>query len=159
MPLLDAQALAHYPVLAAMLTPALFMTASGTLLTNANNRLARISDRLRAEADGTDTPQQRAERLAMLQKRAVVILHAIRMLQLAIAMFVATSLAIAADAVAHLEMPWLPTGMALIGVALLLGGTLAMWREANLAVASLRLMASRLAAKVARDGGTSADPG
>ena len=39
--------LEHYQILTAMLAPALFMTASASLTLSANNRLARVVDRLR----------------------------------------------------------------------------------------------------------------
>jgi hypothetical protein len=37
----------HYAILTAMLAPALLMAATGSLLLSANNRLARVVDRLR----------------------------------------------------------------------------------------------------------------
>ena len=37
----------HYSILTAMLAPALLMAATGSLLLSANNRLARVVDRLR----------------------------------------------------------------------------------------------------------------
>ena len=42
-----SSSLAHYQILTAMLAPALFMTATSSLIMSANNRLARIVDRLR----------------------------------------------------------------------------------------------------------------
>ena len=41
-------ALSHYAILTAMLAPALLMAATASLLVSANNRLARVVDRLRA---------------------------------------------------------------------------------------------------------------
>lgn len=38
----------HYATLAAMLAPAFFLTATASLLMSANNRLARVVDRLRS---------------------------------------------------------------------------------------------------------------
>ena len=37
----------HYTILTAILAPALLMAATGSLLLSANNRLARVVDRLR----------------------------------------------------------------------------------------------------------------
>ena len=141
----DSAGLTHYPVLSAMLAPALFLTASAALLTNANNRLARISDRLRAVLDESETPGPggRQARLDILRRRSSAILRSIRLLQLAICAFVATSLAISVDAVGELHLPLLPTVLAMIGVGLLFGGTLEMWREATLSVRSLELLIQR----------------
>jgi hypothetical protein len=137
----------HYPLLTAMLAPALFLTACGSLLLNANNRLARISDRLREVLlavlpGGQENPH--AERIDVLRRRAHLILRAIRLLHLAICLFVGTSLCIGIDAAAQLHQPLLPTALAVLGVSMMLAGTLSMWREAGLAVESLELMVSAL---------------
>src|SRR5258706_6724853 len=105
----------HYPLLTAMLAPALFLTACGSLLLNANNRLARISDRLRevlsaARPGGHEDPH--AERIDVLRRRAHLILRAIRLLHVATCLFVGTSLFIGIDAAAQLQLPVLPTGLA-----------------------------------------------
>jgi hypothetical protein len=136
----------HYPLLSAMLAPALFLTASSSLLQNANNRLARISDRLRAELGLASAPAPEnldAERIAGLRRRVMIVLRSIRWLQLAIASFVLTSLAIAVDSAFALGLPQLPAGFAVLGVLLLLTGTLGLWREANLAVDSLNALLDR----------------
>lgn len=141
----DTSSLSHYPVLSAMLAPALFLTASAALLTNANNRFARISDRLRAllaEIEGGDVEYAEARR-DILHRRTSAILRSIRLLQLAICAFVATSLAISVDAVAQLHLPLLPTVLAMLGVVLMFGGTLEMWREAGLSVKSLDMLLER----------------
>ena len=39
-------AVAHYAILTSMLAPALLMAATASLLVSANNRLARVVDRL-----------------------------------------------------------------------------------------------------------------
>ena len=78
----DTSSLGHYPVLSAMLAPALFLTASAALLTNANNRFARISDRLRAllaEIEGGDVEYAEARR-DILHRRTSAILRSIRLL-------------------------------------------------------------------------------
>ena len=41
-------ALNHYQILTSLLAPALLMAATGSLLVSANNRLARVVDRLRS---------------------------------------------------------------------------------------------------------------
>lgn len=127
-----------------MLAPALFLTASGSLLQNANNRLARISDRLRqtdeAVVAGADALEPPAMRYALLRRRAHLVLRALQLLHLAVTAFVLTSLLIAADATfERISFPWLPTTCAVLGASLLLSGSLVLWREARLAVRSLEL--------------------
>jgi hypothetical protein len=73
----------------------------------------------------------------------MIVLRSIRWLQLAIASFVLTSLAIAVDSAFALGLPQLPAGFAVLGVLLLLTGTLGLWREANLAVDSLNALLDR----------------
>ena len=54
----------HYRILTSMLAPALLMAATGSLLISANNRLARVVDRLRAIItllDACDEERPRAE--------------------------------------------------------------------------------------------------
>jgi hypothetical protein len=133
----------HYPMLTAMLAPALFLTATGSLLLNANNRLARISDRLRQElAHLIDNPGPRSSaiRNALLRRRAHTVLAAIRMLHLALCSFVATSLTIGLESVIGSGLKFVPSGLAVVGVTLMLGGGVQLWREANMAVRSLDLM-------------------
>jgi len=135
----------HYPMLTAMLAPALFLTATGSLLLNANNRLARISDRLRQELTHLYTPGEAgppvsAARNDLLRVRAHTVLAAIRLLHLAMCSFVATSLMIGLDAVLGSRYPLVPSGLAVLGVTLMLGGGVQLWREANMAVKSLDLM-------------------
>jgi hypothetical protein len=134
-------------LLSAMLAPAFFLTACGSMLLNANNRLARISDRLREAL--IDLAQKTGhapavERSTVLRARANIILSAIRLLHIAICMFVATSLAIGIEGAMHIAIPLLPTALAVIGVTFLFGGTVQMWREARLSVRSLELMVQRL---------------
>lgn len=132
---------AAYGILTAMLAPALFLTATSSLLMAANTRLARISDRLREELAIVTHVQSRID---LLKRRADLALRAIQLLHLALSSFVLTSLAIALDAAFALHAPIVPTVCAIAGVSLMLGGSLCLWREARLAVRSLQLsLASR----------------
>lgn len=130
----------HYVVLTAMLAPAFFLTATAALLAAANTRLARVVDRLRSlivswEAEAPD----RAERDLQINRhrlRAHLVLRACRMLYVALACFVGTSLALAIDAGLGFRMGALPTLMAVLGVSFLLGASFSLWREVSLAVRS-----------------------
>ena len=133
-------ALSHHAILTAMLAPALLMAATASLLVSANNRLARVVDRLRAlivawEHDAPD----RAERdlqIARHRRRAQLVLRACQMLYAALGGFVGTSLALAADALLGFRLGVVPTALAVLGVLFLLLASLAMWGEVSLSVRS-----------------------
>ncbi len=88
----------NHAVLAAMLAPAFFLTATASLLLSANNRLARIIDRartlLRELADVEDQAERALyeRRIALQRQRSLNILRAGQLLYAAISCFVGTSL-------------------------------------------------------------------
>ena len=135
----------HYGILLAMLAPALFMTATASLLQSANNRLARVVDRLRTLMRDSALPdEQRTDRDAFYTAQIVrqrlrsrLILRASRLLYLALAAFVGTSLTVAADSLFGHAFEYLPTGLAMAGVLLVLLACLNLSREAGLAVRAL----------------------
>ena len=136
-----ASALNHYQILTSLLAPALLMAATGSLLISANNRLARVVDRLRfliarwptaAETERTALDLQ----IARHRRRSRYVLHACVLLYFAVGAFVGTSLALAVDAYAGFRLPFLPTGLALVGVLCLLAASLYLGLEVSLAVRS-----------------------
>ena len=135
----------HYTILLAMLAPALFMTATASLLQSANNRLARVVDRLRAlmrESEEVDaaTPDRHNAYVAQIARQRVrsrLILRACRLLYLALSAFVGTSLAVAADTLFGHHLVHLPTVLAVAGVILVLTACLYLSREAGMAVKAL----------------------
>jgi cell division protein FtsB len=135
------EALDHYRILTSMLAPALLMAATGSLLVSANARLARVVDRLRAimaqldESDET-TRAQVEDQILRHRRRAHLVLRACLMLYLGLGAFVGTSLALAVDALAGFRLPYLPTGLAVVGVLGLLGASLYLGREVSLSVQS-----------------------
>jgi hypothetical protein len=138
------EALDHYRILTSMLAPALLMAATGSLLVSANARLARVVDRLRAIINQLDIGDEmtRAEiedQILRHRRRAHLVLRACLMLYLALGAFVGTSLALAVDALAGFRLPYLPTGLAIVGVLGLLGASLALGREVSLSVRSFDL--------------------
>ena len=132
--------LGHYAILTAMLAPALLMAATASLLVSANQRLARVVDRLRAlivawEQDAPD----RAERDVQIQRhrqRAQLVLRACQMLYAALGGFVGTSLGLSVDAFLGFRLGAVPTVLAVIGVSFLLLASMAMGREISLSVRS-----------------------
>ncbi|HSR36038.1 MAG TPA: DUF2721 domain-containing protein, partial [Desulfurivibrionaceae bacterium] len=122
------EALASSRILTAMITPAVLISACGTLIFSTSARLGRIFDRVNVmkgelEQVVTGTISFPAERLAFLTEqisrqrhRAVLIQTAMAALYTATAFFVATSLGIAVNsAYGSREQAWIPTGLALLG--------------------------------------------
>lgn len=133
------EALDHYRILTSMLAPALLMAATGSLLISANARLARVVDRLRsiiAQLEGGDdmTRAELEDQILRHRRRARLVLRACLMLYLALGAFVGTSLALAVDAVLGFRVPYLPTGMAVVGVLGLLVACVSLGREVILSV-------------------------
>src|SRR5690606_12477808 len=104
---------ASYAVIAAMITPAFFLAAVGSLLISSNNRLARVVDRMRIEIQrlhethGDARPELKA-RILIHRRRSYLVLGALRLLYGSLSAFVGTSIAIAVDAaVLDNRMIWL----------------------------------------------------
>ena len=130
----------HYAILTAMLAPALLMAATASLLVSANNRLARVVDRLRQliEAWEHEAPD-RAERdlqISRHRRRAQLVLRACQLLYAGLGSFVGTSLSLAMDAFLGFRLGVVPTVLAVIGVSFLLLASLALGREVSLSVQS-----------------------
>jgi len=140
-PFVPQDAAAHYQVLSSMLAPALFLAATGSLLISANNRLARVVDRLRAllalryglvgDAQGPLDQQ-----ITRHRRRSRYVLHACVLLYWAVGAFVGTSLALAVDAFSGFRLPVLPTVLAVAGVLCLLLASAYLGIEVSLAVRS-----------------------
>ena len=129
-----------HAVLAAMLAPAFFLTATASLLLSANNRLARIIDRARTllkELVDIQDPQQRElyeRRIALQRQRSLIILRVGQLLYIAISLFVGTSLAVAADNLLGNRLGALPILLAVLGVLAMFAASLLLARESTLAV-------------------------
>jgi Protein of unknown function (DUF2721) len=148
MPLL----VSSYDTLSAMITPALFMTANGSLIISTSNRMSRIVDRIRVLNDlddnidrGTadlDYPSHRrdhiAEQIEHLGWRSDRVRFALTFLYLAQSLFVGTSLLLAFDMLAGNRFAHLPTAFAVIGATLMLGACINLAREAHRALLSNR---------------------
>ncbi|WP_435015340.1 DUF2721 domain-containing protein [Tundrisphaera sp. TA3] len=142
-----------YATLSAMITPAIFMTANGSLIISTSNRMSRVVDRIRVLNDkgdelcrGGSTLDFVAERrehirdqLSRLAWRGDRVRYALTILYLAFASFVLTSLTLALDSLLHNQLVIVPTGLSVIGVGLLLMASVNLVREAHAALASNRL--------------------
>ena len=123
-------------LIGAMITPALLILASASLIATGLVRLARVVDRVRrlAEAGTRVAPGEwaRHERRALLAERAVRIWFA------AVLCFVLAGFAIAADHVSGDRLTWLPVSVTSLGMALIVAGGIAMLAECTLAGAQIR---------------------
>jgi hypothetical protein len=143
----------NYAALTAMITPALFMTATGSLIISTSNRMSRIVDRIRQLNEladdlsrgisDLDFPDRRVEhigdQLGRLVWRSDRIRLALTLLYLAMAMFVGTSLTMAIDALIGNYLTALPTSLAILGVLLLLLASIQLTREAHAALRGNRV--------------------
>ena len=122
------EALSSTKILTALITPAVLISASGTLIFSTSARLGRIFDRvnaLKGDLEGllAGTLPYADERLAFLRTqlklqriRARLIQKAMAALYTATALFVAASLAIAFNlAYGSTATGWIPTALALAG--------------------------------------------
>ena len=98
------------------------------------------------EHDAPDR-SERDDQILRHRRRAHLVLRACRLLYGALASFVGTSLALAADALLGSRLGALPTAMAVIGVLFLLAASFAMWREVSLAVKSFDMELDQSMAK------------
>jgi hypothetical protein len=133
-------------VISAMITPAILILASGSLVSSTLTRLSRIVDRARAlierreasraenDADGVAAY---TEVLKDYRRRATLVERALSGFYAAIGFFVATSLTIALDNFIQDVIPWLAVALTIIGATLLLGGTVALTLETNMAAGTL----------------------
>ncbi len=137
-------------VLGGMITPAVLISACGTLTLSTTNRLGRIVDRVRdllrqaeslppwnpADEDAQEKRALIADQIAQQSARIRALQAAVISLYTAIALLVGSSLAIGLSAVARGTFAWAPVVLGLLGAcALLVAGTLLI-RDARLATRS-----------------------
>ena len=131
-------------VIAAMVTPALLILASGSLIATALVRLARVVDRVRRLADlGAKAP---ADELRRHRDRALLAERAVQIYFAAVLCFVVAGFGIAIDHLSSERLFWLPVGLTVAGMALIVAGSAAMFAECRAAAIQiheeLRLLAS-----------------
>ena len=141
-----------YDALSAMLTPALFMTATGSLIISTSNRVSRIVDGIRTVNDAMDKldrgvtdldflDERRKHSNTLLQSlewRSDRIRISLTLLYLAMSAFVGTSLILAFDVVLGSRLVMAPTFLAMIGVGFLLVASINLTREAHRGLRSNR---------------------
>lgn len=154
-------------VLAAMITPAVLISASGTLALSTSNRLSRVVDRVRvlaAEAEllGTAHPERAfdpqtrwqliSDQSARLSVRVILLRSSMTALYAAIGLLVSTSIAVGVVALFRWAYSWVPVMFGLFGASALLYASLLLVREARLAVGSTLQEMSYLKELVAHRG-------
>lgn len=137
-------------VLSAMVTPAVLILASSSLVLATSNRLSRAVDRTRtlsesltAEArdeERTLLPEERAlllEQLGRTARRAKLLTRALTRLYMALTIFIATSVAIGVVAVTREAYAWIALGLGFIGALLLFWSSVLLIMESRVALASV----------------------
>jgi hypothetical protein len=141
-------------VLGAMITPAVLISAGGTLVLSTSNRLSRVVDRVRVlAADAERLPEARPDdappslrddrkrrlikhQLRDLSDRAMLLRSAIASLYVAIALLIATSIGVGILTALGFDSSIIPITLGMAGTAGLLWATGLLVREARLAIAS-----------------------
>jgi hypothetical protein len=141
-------------VLAAMITPALLISATGTLVLSTSNRLSRVVERVRSLArdaeqlhhptlpEASDPGLSQAKRmlitnqLTSLARRALLLRSALAALYIAIGFLVATSIAVGALTTFGAGSSWPVIALAMSGACALLWGSVLLVREGRLAIGS-----------------------
>jgi hypothetical protein len=135
-------------VLGAMITPAVLILASSSLLITTSSRSIRCVDRVRERAEelqalgkGTDegTEKRRSHLYAQLEintRRARLLQKAMGRLYIGISFFIATSVSIGVVALLHVDVGWVPLLLGFIGAGLLFSASVFLIIESRLALAT-----------------------
>ena len=135
-------------VLSAMITPAVLISACGTLILSTSTRLARVIDRVRQMSDRIDDldahkdtavnyEERRASvrrQMQILAKRGRFLQFSLTLLYLGVATFVATSVAIGIVYAGFTRAMLVPVAMALLGAMMLLAASLVLIAESRIAL-------------------------
>jgi len=143
---------ASLAVLTAMITPAVLISASGTMILSTSTRLGRVVDRVRSLSDrlrlltheegGEFFDEERAmlyDQLDKLTSRSRLLQRALTVFYLAVGVFVATSVAIGVVAFLSARTrggALVPVVMGLVGALFLFYGSMLLVFEARLALST-----------------------
>jgi uncharacterized protein DUF2721 len=147
------EAAADLSLLSAMITPAVLISACGTLIFSTSTRLSRIVDRVRQlsqsfeqlytgsgpEADFPEERRAEVERqLVLLAGRGRLIQRALTSFYVSLGIFVATTIGIGLAALAP-RIAWLPTTLGATGTVVLFYGCVMLIGETRLSLRSVDL--------------------
>jgi hypothetical protein len=133
-------------LLSAMITPAVLISASGTLILSTSTRLARVVDRVRELSrlseilfTTADTPfaelrwKGMGEQLDMQTRRGGLLQRALTCFYVALGIFVATAIALALVSYS-VPVAWVPSALGIAGMLMLFYGCVMLLRETRLAL-------------------------
>lgn len=135
-------------VLSAMITPAVLILASSSLLITTSTRSIRCIDRVRERAEelqalgkGTDegTERRRQHLYSQLEintRRARLLQKAMSRLYIGISFFIATSVSIGVVSLLHATVGWVPLFLGFVGAGLLFAASVYLIFESRLAMAT-----------------------
>jgi len=146
-----SEPIASLSFLSAMITPAVLISACGTLIFSTSTRLARVVDRVRqlthsleqlyagSVADFPEVRRAEVERqLSLLAQRSRLIQRSLTSFYVSLGAFVATTLGIGL-ALLLPRLAWLPTLLGVVGTVVLFHGCVMLIREARLSLRSVDL--------------------
>ena len=131
-----------------MITPAVLILASGSLIMTTSSRSIRCIDRVRERAQeleslgaSTDTMTERKrqhlyDQLLVNSKRARMLQMAMSRLYLAISFFIATSVSLGIAALLPVALGWVPLILGFIGAGLLFTASVHLIFESRLALST-----------------------
>jgi hypothetical protein len=133
-------------IISAMITPALLILGSASLVATALQRLARAVDRSRAmlqqskeEASKMGWSQDMSQRwLTRYATRSVLAERAVASFFFAVGILVLGCLSIAIDRLSGDMLTWLPVSLTILGMFMILAGALFMIQESRLANLQIR---------------------
>ncbi|RAW02918.1 DUF2721 domain-containing protein [Pseudochryseolinea flava] len=116
-------------ILSSMITPAVLILASGSLIMTTSQRLSRVIERVRKiseefmkieKSSDKESDNERKRRIlyTLLRKsarRSKLLTRAMTTLYLSLGIFISTSLAIGIVSITHIRFTWIPTALGLIG--------------------------------------------
>lgn len=137
-------------VLSAMITPAVLISACGSLILATSDRLSKavtrtreVSDQLKPRPGDEESAEREEERrmlftqLDFVTTRSRLLQRALSRLYAALAFFVGTSVAIGVVAATSSDYTIIPIGLGLYGAALLLYAAILLIRESRFALAAV----------------------
>ena len=137
-------------VLTAMITPAVLISACGSLILSTSARLGRVVDRVRALSDRLENMAEVNERGATTERQALIfqqldkLTSRARILQrcmvtfyVSLGLFVATSVAIGVIPFTASRHNWIPVMLGLAGACFLFYGSVLLIMEARLALSTI----------------------
>ncbi len=119
-------------LITAMISPALLIGASASLIATTLMRLARVIDRVRKLSERPEHIVEHHE-LRRFERRAMLAEGALRCYFVAVVCFVLSSFAVAADHMSGNQLSWLPVVVTIGGMCMIVAGSALMLRECRLA--------------------------